>query len=127
MPNGNGPKMHSQAMDAIIDVNRISKSLYDLQLPLSLACDASFVSVGIVIFHTLPNGTETGLCFPHVESSREEVCTNSKRGFIHCLRCTNISPVFAEIQIGDHCLKLSSVATHVWHRSFSTVGLWPGQ
>jgi len=35
-----------------------SLSLYDPQLPLSLACDASSVGVGAVIFHTLPDGTK---------------------------------------------------------------------
>ena len=35
-----------------------SLSHYDPQFPLSLACDASSVGVGAVIFHTLPNGTE---------------------------------------------------------------------
>ena len=35
-----------------------SLSHYDPQLPASLACDASSVGVGAVIFHTLPNGTE---------------------------------------------------------------------
>lgn len=31
---------------------------YDPQLLLSLACDASSVGVGAVIFHKLPNGTD---------------------------------------------------------------------
>ena len=38
----------------LFNIYRIS----DPQLPLSLACDASSVGVGTVIFHTLPNVTE---------------------------------------------------------------------
>ena len=35
-----------------------SLSHYDPYLPVSVACDASSVGVGTVIFHTLPDGTE---------------------------------------------------------------------
>jgi len=51
---------HSQAMNSIKASLTSTDSLshYDPQLPLSLACDASSVGVGAVIFHTLPNGTE---------------------------------------------------------------------
>ena len=38
-------------------------SHYDQQLPLSLACDASSVGVGAVIFHTLPNGQEKPIAY----------------------------------------------------------------
>ena len=59
-------------MDAIKKALTSTDSLshYNPQLPVSLACDASSVGVGTVIFHTLPDGTESGgLCFPQVKSS----------------------------------------------------------
>ena len=53
-------KKHSQAVRVIKLSLTSTESLshYDPQLPVSLACDASSVGVGAVIFHTLPNGTE---------------------------------------------------------------------
>ena len=53
-------KKHSQAVDAIKKALMSTEFLshYDPQLPVSLACDASSVGVGAVIFHTLPDGTE---------------------------------------------------------------------
>ena len=53
-------KTHTQAVCAIKLSLTSTESLshYDSQLPVNLACDASSVGVGAVIFHTLPDGTE---------------------------------------------------------------------
>ena len=53
-------KLHSQAVNAIKLSLTSTESLshYNPHLPVSLACDASSVGVGAVIFHTLADGSE---------------------------------------------------------------------
>ena len=61
---------HSQAVDAIKEAFTSSATLshYDPALPVSIACDASQVSIGVVPFHTLPDNRKTdSMCFSETE------------------------------------------------------------
>ena len=56
---------HSQAVDAIKEALTSSTTLshYDPKLPLSIACDASQVGIGAVLFHTLPDNVEKPIAY----------------------------------------------------------------
>ena len=59
---------------------------YDPDLPISLACDASYVGVGAVIFHTLPDSKEKVIAYTSRKLSQvEKNCPNSKRGYVNNL------------------------------------------
>ena len=67
-------KKHSQAVNTIKASLTSTESLnhYDSQLSVSLACDASSVDVGAVIFHTLPDGTEKVVAYASCKLSPAE-------------------------------------------------------
>ena len=56
---------HAIAMEAVETSLTSADTLtcYDLSLPLSLACDASPVGIGAVIFHTFPGGIEKPVAY----------------------------------------------------------------
>ena len=56
---------HSQAVDTIKEALTSSTTLshYDPKLPLSIACDASQVGIGAVLFHTLPDNMEKPIAY----------------------------------------------------------------
>ena len=53
---------------------------YDPSLLLSLACDASPVGIGAVIFHTFPGGKEKPVAYALHKLTAAELCTNTERG-----------------------------------------------
>ena len=59
-------EQHSKAVD--LNKNTLTSTqilaYYDPNLPLSLACDASAVGIGAVLFHTYSNGKEKPVAFP---------------------------------------------------------------
>jgi len=65
---------HSQAVDAIKEALTSSTTLshYDPTLPLSIACDASQVGIGAVLFHTLPDNTEKPIAYASRKLSKAE-------------------------------------------------------
>ena len=64
----------SQAVDAIKEAltSSITLSHYDSKLPLSIACDASQVGIGTVLFHTLPNNIEKPTTYASRKLSKAE-------------------------------------------------------
>ena len=65
---------HSQAVDDIKEALTSSTTLshYDPKLPLSIACDASQVRIGAVLFHTLPNNIEKPIAYASRKVSKAE-------------------------------------------------------
>jgi len=53
------------AVDQIKEILTLEDSLahYDLELPLILACDASPVGVGAVLWHTLPDDKQKSIAY----------------------------------------------------------------
>ena len=87
---------HSQAVDAIKEALTSSTMLshYDPNLPLSIACDASQVGIGAILFHTLPEDVEKPIAYASRKLSKaEKLCTNPKRSTSHCLWHTKILTV----------------------------------
>ena len=67
-------KQHSKAVEVIKTALTSTETLthYDQDLPLSLACDASTVGVGAVIFHTFPDGKERPIAYASRKLSKAE-------------------------------------------------------
>ena len=65
---------HSQAVDTIKEALTSSTTLshYDPKLPLSIACDASQVGIGAVLFHTLPDNVEKPIAYASRKLSKAE-------------------------------------------------------
>ena len=65
---------HSQAVDAIKEALTSSSTLshYDPALPVSIACDASQVGIGAVLFHTLLDNTEKPIAYASRKLSKAE-------------------------------------------------------
>ena len=65
---------HSQAVKAIKEVLTSSTTLshYDPELPLSIACDASQVGIGAVLFHTLSDGSEKPIAYTSRKLTKAE-------------------------------------------------------
>ena len=65
---------HSQAVDTIKEALTSSTTLshYDPKLPLSIACDASQVGIGAVLFHTLPDNMEKPIAYASRKLSKAE-------------------------------------------------------
>ena len=65
---------HSEAVQMIKSslTSTLALAHYDPDLPISLACDASCVDVGAVIFHTLPDGKEKVIAYTSRKLSQEE-------------------------------------------------------
>ena len=61
----NWTKQHSKAVEVITIALTSTETMthYDRDLPLSLACDASSVGVGAVIFHTFPDRKERPIAY----------------------------------------------------------------
>ena len=67
-------KQHTDTVQVIKTVLTSTETLthYDQNLPLSLACDASSVGVGAVIFHTFPDGKEKPIAYASRKLSQAE-------------------------------------------------------
>ena len=65
---------HSQAVDAIKEALTSSTTLshYNPTLPVSIACDASQVGIGAVLFHTLPGNVEKPIAYASRKLSKAE-------------------------------------------------------
>ena len=67
-------KQHTDTVEVIKTALTLTETLthYDQDLPLSLACDASSVGVGAVIFHTFPGGKEKPIAYASRKLSQAE-------------------------------------------------------
>lgn len=64
---------------------------------ISLACDASSVSVGAVIFYTLSDGKEEVIAYgsQKLSQAEEKLCSDSKID-MHCMACRSSDSTFWE-------------------------------
>ena len=72
-------------------------SHYDPHLSMSMACDTSSVGVGVVILHTISNGTEKAVAYDSRKLSLAG--TNSMKDSIQCLWCTKALLVFVGLYV----------------------------
>ena len=65
---------YSQTVTAIKEILTSSTTLshYDPELPLSIACDASQVGIGAVLFHTLSDGSEKPIAYASCKLTKAE-------------------------------------------------------